>query len=238
MIENNADHYSTGTPNSAAVDRSFHLTPSNIIYQLRSRMFYAPCVGFSISFTDDNVFQQRLQTCGKCQDCATVAIHLLSCHKYLSYSCMNLFRWLTMLHFGFFLFLKVFNHFLLKQMILEFEKNESPELFTVYLSMVEFAEQFLHVTLILFHMGLVALDILNLKEERLEDNDEVVKKCFKLRGFYFESVKLILLIVLAYSWHSHVPSEVLEYDFLVYLDMFDCWTNSKFYCFSKVSSSS
>jgi hypothetical protein len=140
----------------------------------------------------------------------TVAIHLLSCHKYLSYFCMNLFRWLTMLHFGFFLFLTVFDHFLLKQVI-----GQTKESHTI--SMVEFAEQFLHVKLLLFHMGLVALDILNLKKERLEDNDEVVKKCFKLRGFYFESVKLILLLVLAYSWHSHVPSAVLEYDFLVYL---------------------
>jgi hypothetical protein len=43
----------------------------------------------------------------------------------------------------------------------------------------------LHVALILFHMALLALDILNLKEERLEYHDEVVKKCFQLRGLLF-----------------------------------------------------
>jgi hypothetical protein len=206
-------HYSTGTPTSAAVDRSFHLNPSKhplTTDHLRSIIFFAPCVGFSISFTDKVVLQERLQTCGKCQDWATVAIYLLSCHKYLSYSCINPFRWLTMIHFGLFIYCKVFV-FLLKQSIIGLSKESHT------VSIIEFVQQLLHVTLLLFHMGLVALDILNLKEERLEDNDEVVKKCFKLRGFYFESVKLILLIVLAYSWHSHVPSEVLEYDFLVYL---------------------
>jgi hypothetical protein len=80
MIENDAYHYSTGTPTSEAVDRSYNLNPSKhdlATDQPRSRMFYAPCVGFSISFTD-NVLQERLQTCGKCQDWATVAIYLFS----------------------------------------------------------------------------------------------------------------------------------------------------------------
>jgi hypothetical protein len=85
-----ASHYSTGT----ALDRPFHLIPSKhdlTTDHLRSKMFFAPCAGFSIPFTDDKVLRKRLGTCGKC-DSATVAIYLLSCHKYLSYSCINPFR--------------------------------------------------------------------------------------------------------------------------------------------------
>jgi hypothetical protein len=235
-IGNDAYHYSTGTPTSTAVDRSFHLTPSKhplTTDELRSKMFFAPCVGFSISLTDDddnnNVLQERLQTCGKCQDWATVAIYLLSCHKYLSFSCINPFRWLSMILFGSFIFAKVLDHVILKRLqqylviflarLIELGiPNEDIEFLTVYIiPMVEFAEIYLHVALILFQMGLVAFDIVNLKEERLEDNDDVAKECFKLRGFYFETVKLILLIVLASSWHLHVPYLVMEYDFLVYV---------------------
>jgi hypothetical protein len=235
-IRNDADHYSPGTPTSTAVDRSFNLTPSKhpaTTYQLRSKMFFAPCVGFSFSLTDDddndNVLQDRLQTCGKCQDWATVAITLLSCHKYLSYSCINLFRWLTMIHFGFFILLKVFDHLYLKsiqqflvilltRLIEDGASKEAIEFLTVYIiPMAESAEICLHVAIVLFHMGFVAFDILNLKEERLEDNDVVVKKCFKLRGYYFERVKLVLFLVLACAWHLLVPSVVLEYDLLVYV---------------------
>jgi hypothetical protein len=130
-----------------------------------------------------------------------------------------------MIHFGLFIFLKVYAYFLLKSIQQDhathlanlIEYGVPKEVLTEYITaMVEFDELFLHVALILFHMGLVAFDIVNLKEERLEDNHEDVKKCFKLRGFYFETVKLILFIVLAHSWHVHVPSAVREYDVLVY----------------------
>jgi hypothetical protein len=229
-IGNDASHYSIGTPTSTAVDRSFHLIPSKhplTTDQLRSKMFFAPCIGFSISLTDDNdnVLQERLQTCGKCQDWATVSIYLLSCHKYLSYSCINLFRSLTMIQIVSFSLLKVFDHLVWKsiqqslQEVIEFGLPKEAQEFLIvsHIPMVEFAVICLHVTLILFHMGFVAFDIVNLKEERLEDNDEVVKKCFNLHVFYFETLKLILLLVLVYSWHFYVPCAVMEYDFLVYV---------------------
>ncbi len=68
-IGNDTYHYSTGTPTSTAVDRSFHLIRSKhplTTDQLRLKMFFAPCVGFSIYLIDDddNVLQKRLQTCG------------------------------------------------------------------------------------------------------------------------------------------------------------------------------
>lgn len=219
-IGNDAYHYYTGT---LTVDGSFHLVPSKHYLttdQLRSESFYAPCIGYSISLTEGNGKNGNAlqdQTCSNCQDSTTAAL-LLSCHNYLSYSCINPFRWPSTILLCSFIIINIIDNVVLKTLIIHLrtlrEFDDLPKEGRKLLAVAEFFERDLHV---LFHMGVVAFDIIYFMKVKLEDNVDETKESFKLWEFSLETFKLISLIAFSYAWHLHVPSVVMEYDFLGYL---------------------
>lgn len=205
-------HYSLPRETTSE-ERSFDVVPSvasKPTYQLRTKMFYAPCVGFAIDFSEDAILE-RLKQCGKCQDWAAVAAYVLSCHKFLSYSCFIYLRWFTWIVFGVLSLLEVIAWLVVYRYI---TSDMSAALKVYEVKLVKLAA---HTALNCGHMLLVAFDILNMRTERLEDNDSAVKKHFNFRGVWYDTLKLAVLTSLAFAWHAFIPPVVTEYDFFVYV---------------------
>lgn len=213
-----AYHYTLAEDRAAtSEERSLRLVPkkhSQSTSELRTKMFFAPCVGFAITSSDPEL-TERLQSCGKCQDWATVAVYTLSCHKYLSYSCVFIFRWGSWI----FLVLSILFHFfpygaklLVKYSSSHITEVELNNVFENSQIAACFATNFVH-------MFIIAFDVSNLRTERLEDNDSGAAKVFKNRGLLYQGIKLLLLVTLSYTWLTCFPTFAIYCDFVFYFAM-------------------
>lgn len=195
---------------TTSAERSCDLQPgehSSSTSDMRSRMFFVPCVGFSLSSPEKTV-EERLVSCEKCQDWAAMAIYVLSCHKYLSYSCVFPLRSMTWWFVGPAVGVDILLLWLRNKLLV--------------INPISDIEHLLEAQCVLvtsIHIVLVAFDVLNLREERLEENDMHVFQKFPHRAqFLFEFLKLFVLGVLAAFWIFLVPAIFTgQYDFFLYV---------------------
>jgi len=194
-------------------DRSYQLQPNKrnrTTTELSKTMFWSPCVGFSLEYSEENLLQ-RLSACGKCHEWAAVAVYLLSTHKFLSYSSLAYVRWMNWICFVLAMILLYLRYFLNR--FLKTDSNLPDNLNDLVLCF----DLILWAIVDCAHMLITLLDILNFKASRLEDNALSSSKIFHHRGILLDTAKLIVLYSLVACWCYWGPSSALNFSYIVYL---------------------
>jgi hypothetical protein len=211
-------HYAFPQTRPATSDeRSYYLAPqkhSKSTLELRHKMFFAPCVGFVIPSSRIHL-EESLQSCGKCQDWATIALYTLSCHKYLSYSCVFFFRWGSWIFFilgVLFNCLPYANKLVMRKVMPQATDPMLDTLVDKYQIVACFVSNVIHAFMIAF-------DVSNLRTEKLEDNDNYAAKLFPRRNYCYESMKLLTMFILSCIWIVYFPKFVIQIDFILYFVM-------------------
>lgn len=132
-----------------------------------------------------------------------MASYILSCPKYLSYSCTLYLRTLTWMGFA-------------TVALIHFSMFDIARYVQVGMEMVRWKWNLIAS---LVHMGLLFFDMLNLKKDRIEDNDRAVSLHLKHRGQWLEVSKFAMLIGMSLLWCTYVPGIVTQYAFYLYLSM-------------------
>ncbi len=158
-------------------------------HELRQKMLLTTCVGLFVQ-NPDTVILRKLENCGKCHDWASVAVFSLSMHKYISYSCVIIFRWLTWCVIA------------LATYELIHERMYSGGFFITLCN--------------ISHTFLIAFDISNFQTEQLEMNYVQTQSLLPWRGKLFDVLKSIILFILCYIYSSFISQDLCKYDLFFY----------------------
>ena len=151
---------------------------------------------------NNNIILEKIKSCGKCHDFAALTIYCLSCHKFLSYSVMAHVRWMNWFLFAIACSVHV--------VVYQLRSAVDSERFDTVL-------QNISVFIDLVHMFITAIDILNIRDERLEDNNWSARGIFYFRGVCGELTKLLLLLLLMILWMTLTPPWMSNFGYYEYL---------------------
>ena len=158
--------------------------------------FWAPCMGFAVPFSGLDI-RSDFKNCSKCHEWIDITMYLLTQDKFLTYSIVMYTRWIT--------WICVSLNILLHVILLFMEKNlrDSHSIWLVD----EFSGWFLMVS-DLYHMGIVAIDICNLVNWRIEHNDN---------NNNMNNLKLVLLVIVMICVSVRLDSISVHIGYYVYV---------------------
>lgn len=190
---------------ATTVQTMFGLSPKQEMRSLMSILqyrFFAPCVGFALPEYVEKSILQKLKNCGKCHDFAALTIYYLSCHKFLSYSVMAYVRWMNWIVFA--------SACICHCIIYELRHD-------IALSRADSLLQNISMFIDALHILITVIDVLNIRDERLEDNNWSARDIFYLRGFCGELIKLLVLLVFMAIWITIAPPQLRHFGYYGYL---------------------
>jgi hypothetical protein len=175
--------------------------------EVKSRVMFTSCVGFSVQNSDAEIMK-RLRNCGKRHDWASTAVYSLSCHKYLSYCCVLLFRWLTWIAVIIVLLLAFYAYPFLMSFVTETAKRDFSE---VSSNVDAKLQSLLPPIFALIHFLLIVFDIRNFSFESLRSTAVITCHVLNWRGFTYDAIKFILTMAIGYAWATYINSEFHAY---------------------------